>query len=66
MTPGIDPVLGQPGDVEANAVRANVEHSVERLRNAPPVLADLVSRGELGVIGGIYDLATGRVELGRT
>ena len=65
MTPGIAPVLDQPGDPEVNAIGANVEHAVGRLRAAPPVLAGLVSRGELAVIGGVYELATGRVELGR-
>ena len=65
LAPGIEPVLGEPGDVETNAVLANVAHAVGRLRTAPPILADLVAQGELGVIGGVYDLATGRVELGR-
>lgn len=65
LAPGIEPVLGELGDVETNAVLANVAHAVGRLRTAPPVLADLVAQGGLGVIGGVYDLATGRVELGR-
>ncbi len=65
MAPGIAPLLDQTGDLEVNAIGANVDHAVGRLRTAPPVLADLVSRGELDVIGGVYDLATGRVELGR-
>jgi carbonic anhydrase len=65
MAPAIRTVLGEPGDVEANAVHANVRHAVDRLRTAPPVLADLVARDQLGVVGGVYDLATGRVELRR-
>jgi carbonic anhydrase len=64
IAPAIRDVLGQPGDVEANAVRANVHHTVDRLRVARPILADLVSSGELAVVGGIYDLRTGRVEVG--
>jgi carbonic anhydrase len=63
IAPAIEPVLNEPGDVEANAVRANVRHAVDRLRTAPPLLSDLVDRGELRVVGGVYDLATGRVEL---
>lgn len=62
IAPAIRPVLGQPGDVEANAVQANVRHAVQRLRSAQPVLSELVARGRLGVMGGVYDLATGRVE----
>jgi carbonic anhydrase len=64
IAPAIRNVLGQPGDIEGNAVKANVRHAAERLRTAPPILAGLVSSGELAVVGGIYDLRTGRVELG--
>lgn len=63
ISPAVEPVLEEPGDVETNAVRANVRHAVEALRNAQPILANLVARGELQVMGGVYDLATGRVEL---
>lgn len=63
LQPAIQPVLSKPGDTEANAVDANVRHGVERLRSSQPILAGLVSRGELAVVGGVYDLRTGRVEL---
>ena len=63
ISPAVEPVLNEPGDVEANAVRANVRHAAEALRNAQPILANLVARGELQVMGGVYDLETGRVEL---
>ena len=62
MKPGIAPVLGRPGNLESAAVEANVRHNVDRLRHAGPLLADLVGKGELSVVGGVYDLATGRVE----
>ena len=60
MKPGIEPVLRQSGDLELSAVNANVRHIVDRLRHAAPILADLVDRG---VVGGVYDLPTGKVEL---
>lgn len=64
MAPGIRPVLDQPGeDLNHRAMLANVRYNVELLRNAPPILAGMVERGELRVEGGVYDLATGRVEL---
>ncbi|MDQ2674113.1 MAG: carbonic anhydrase, partial [Chloroflexota bacterium] len=63
ISPAVQPVLDRPGDTEANAVQANVRHAVSRLRRAAPILADLVSDGKLDVVGGVYDLATGRVEL---
>lgn len=63
ISPAVQPVLNDPGDSEAIAVRANVRHVMEQLRSAEPILGDLVARGELGVVGGVYDLATGQVEL---
>ena len=63
MKPGIEPVLSQSGDLELSAVNANVRHNVDRLRHAVPILADLADRDELLVVGGVYDLATGKVEL---
>lgn len=63
ITPAIEPVLGGTGDVADRAVRANVRHVVDRVRSSAPILADLVERGEMDVLGAVYDLATGRVEL---
>ena len=63
MQPGIEPVLDRPGDRATNAVQANVLHNVERLRRAQPILADLADRGAVRVVGGVYDLATGKVGL---
>jgi carbonic anhydrase len=63
MKPGIEPVLSQSGDLELSAVKANVRHNLERLRHAAPILADSVDKDELRVVGGVYDLATGKVDL---
>ncbi|GGJ08677.1 carbonic anhydrase [Neoroseomonas lacus] len=64
MKPGIEPALAQPGDdLIRRALVANVRHSVRTLETSTPILADMVARGALAVKGGIYDLATGRVEL---
>jgi carbonic anhydrase len=63
MKPGIQSVLSQSGDLESSAVKANVRHNVDRLRHAAPILADLADKDELRVVGGVYDLATGKVEL---
>jgi len=64
MKPGIEPVMAQPGDdLTRRALVANVQYNVRALETATPILADLVARGALAVRGGVYDLATGRVEL---
>jgi carbonic anhydrase len=53
----------QEGSLVDNAIRQNVLLNVETLRNSEPVLADLVKQNRLRVVGGLYDLATGRVEV---
>jgi carbonic anhydrase len=63
MRPGIEPALALPGDRDANAVHANVRHNVELLRRAQPILADLVAGDGVRVVGGVYELATGKVGL---
>ncbi len=45
------------------AVTANVRYNVEQLKMAKPILADMVAKRQLQVVGGIYDLATGKVSL---
>lgn len=44
------------------AVRENVRMQVEQLRNLEPILANAVRKGEIKIVGAIYDLATGVVE----
>jgi carbonic anhydrase len=61
---GIAPVLNQiDGDLEQRAAIANVHHSVEQLKRAKPILAAIVSRNDVRVVGGVYDLATDNVTL---
>ncbi|MBV9812075.1 MAG: carbonic anhydrase [Acetobacteraceae bacterium] len=50
------------GDLEA-AIRANAMIQAGLLRDASPVLSDLVKQGKLKIAAGYYDLATGKVSL---
>ncbi|PTM40192.1 carbonic anhydrase [Bosea sp. 124] len=45
------------------ATEANVRLNVERLKNAAPILAQRIADKKLTVVGGIYELATGKVKL---
>lgn len=64
MKPGIEPVLKQPGDdLYQRAVVANVRYNVQRLLEAKPILADMVAAKKLSVVGGVYELATGKVTM---
>ncbi len=43
--------------------RTNVLLGVEGIRRRSPILADLEKKGAIEIVGGMYDLATGTVEL---
>jgi carbonic anhydrase len=63
IRPAAASVRGKPGDKVNNAIDANVKMSVDRLKTLDPILAPLVKTGELKVVGGVYDLRSGRVNL---
>jgi len=44
------------------AVERNVYQTVDDILARSPIIAEMVDSGELAVVGGVYDLATGRVE----
>jgi len=54
---------GKPGDALDNAVRANVTASVHDIQSSTPVMAPLVQKGKVKVVGARYDLDSGAVEL---
>jgi len=51
-----------PGNPVANAIRANVDLTVDNLRTSKPLSA-MVASGQLKIVGGTYHLATGKVEM---
>jgi carbonic anhydrase len=61
IRPAVASAKGQPGDLIDNAVRINVENVVRQIRGSKPVLAPLVDRGALTVVGAVYSLDTGKV-----
>ncbi len=45
----------------ASVAELNVRHTMAQIRERSPVLRDLIDSGQVGLIGGIYDLDSGRV-----
>ncbi len=62
LDPAVAATKGMPGDAVENAVRENVKLVVERLA-ASKELSAMVKSGELKIVGGIYDLDTGTIEM---
>ncbi|WP_442754047.1 carbonic anhydrase [Methylocystis sp. JAN1] len=63
LTPAVKAVAGRPGDELANATKENVRLGVEALRTATPLLSAAVNDKRLKIVGGVYRLADGQVEL---
>ncbi|MDP5016642.1 MAG: carbonic anhydrase [Dolichospermum sp.] len=62
IKPAVEKSQGQPGDRLENACKANILLQVEKLK-ASPVLAELIATNKLKIVGGYYDLDTGKVSL---
>ncbi len=63
IRPAVEKAKGQPGDLLTNAVKANVEMVVDRLKSSKPILAESVEAGRLKIVGARYDLESGVVEI---
>jgi len=51
------------GDLLDNAVAENVRQQVARLKSSPPVIQKLYAGKKIDIVGGVYDLASGKVAL---
>jgi carbonic anhydrase len=63
LKPVVARIKGRAGDLLDQAIRANVEAGVARLKALPPVVAPAVRAGRVKVVGGVYDLKTGIVSV---
>lgn len=64
MKPGIEPVFKQSGDdLQQRAVVANVRYNAQRLQHAKQILAEMIAKNEVHVVGAAYDLATEKLTL---
>lgn len=63
LTPAVKAVVGKPGDELENATKENVRLGVEALKTSTPLLSAAVNDGRLKIIGGIYRLSNGQVDI---
>jgi len=63
IAPSVKAVLQQGGDTLNNAIRQNVIDNVAKLGSATPILNAAVEQRKLRVVGGIYRLANGKVDM---
>ena len=63
IAPAVKAVAGQAGNALDNAIRQNVVDNVARLKGATPILSAAVDQSKLKVVGGIYRLKDGRIDM---
>lgn len=69
IQPAVNAVQTAPGEVRSSKNHAFVERVAEMhvrltlkaIREQDPILNDMIERGQIGLVGGIYDLETGKV-----
>jgi carbonic anhydrase len=61
--PAVKAVSQQGGDTLSKAIRQNVIDNVAKLSTATPILSTAVEQRKLRVVGGIYGLKDGKVEM---
>lgn len=63
ISPAVKATAGQAGNALDNATRQNVVLNVEKLKAATPIIAKAVAEKKVRIVGGLYHLKTGRVEI---
>jgi carbonic anhydrase len=63
IKPAVEKAKGEKGDLVDNSVRENVSMVREKLAESKPLLAEMVEKGKLKVVGARYDLDDGKVEI---
>jgi carbonic anhydrase len=51
------------GNLLDNAAAENVRRQVAQLKRSPPIVQKLYAGKKIDIVGGVYDLATGKVAL---
>ena len=63
IKPAVVESQGKPGDPLENAIEANVRRGAAKLHALAPIVEPAVKSGKIKVVAGIYDLATGTVNI---
>jgi len=63
IAPAVKDTLGKPGDALDNAIKQNVVLNVEKLKTATPIIEAFVAEKKVRVVGAIYNLEDGEINL---
>ncbi len=60
IKPAVARVRAKTGNLEENSIIANVQYQAQKLAESSTILAGLLKEGKLKIVGGRYDLASGK------
>ena len=63
IKPAVAIAKKKPGSLLNNAIAQNVDMVVERLQTSQPILAHALQTGRVKIVGGVYNLKDGSVDL---
>jgi carbonic anhydrase len=63
IRPAVEHAKDQPGNLLDNAIKENAREIVTKLTTSSSLLAERVNSGQLKVVGGVYELHSGKVLL---
>jgi carbonic anhydrase len=63
IAPAVKAVSAKGGDTLENATRQNVIDNAAKLKSATPILSAATEQNKLKVVGGIYRLKSGKIEM---
>ena len=63
LAPSVKAVAEQPGNTLDNAILQNVKDTVAKLKAATPILSAAVEQNKITIVGGVYRLKTGKVDM---
>lgn len=66
IQPAVQASKSEKGDALENAIKSNVKYVEAKLSKSRPVLANLLKQGKVTIVGGYYDLASGKVDFFET
>ncbi|GAB1539703.1 carbonic anhydrase [Scytonema sp. NUACC21] len=63
IRPGVEKVRLSKGNVQENAIAANIKYQGNKLQSKSVILARLIQQGKLQIVGACYDIDTGKVSI---
>jgi carbonic anhydrase len=63
IKPAMEKAKNQGGNLEENSILANIRYQSAKLAEDSTILGQMIKNGKLKIVGGYYDIATGKVTL---